>query len=542
MGAIDRIRARTMSPRAWIESNLSIRDKQAKVIPFRYKPIQVQLDAAAAAQKAAGKPVRIICLKARQQGASTWTEGRLYEIGRRRPHHSITVIGNERENSEHLYSMYRLFSESESHPLPFARSNVKGLRWAEPHGSQVMVTTAEKRFAGSGHTNQAVHISELAKWPRPRDTMLSLMQSVPGGPGSFVVVESTANGVGNYFHELWLDAMAGRTDWVPVFLPWYQDPDYRLPVGGYPLDAVGDHERYNVYPGQEVELQGLGVDLEQLTWRRWCIDVNCAGDVEQFAQEYPANDIEAFLHSGRPRFQVRQLQAWLNAATDPIGVGSITDSGFEPGDGPLRIWEHPRPGSTYVIGADTSEGLVGGDYSPAVVMERSTRRVVAVWHDQPEPDAFAHHIAALGRYYGTALAAVESNNHGWAVLAELRKCYPLQMIMRRLETGTATVSQGPRLGWATTPTSKPDLIGALAAAIRDDEIIVPDKETIRELMGYLILSGGKTGNGPGEHDDRVMALAIALRAAAYTGTGEYPGYDASRNTSIPSSPVKEVRH
>uniref|UniRef100_A0A6H2A2H2 Putative terminase n=1 Tax=viral metagenome TaxID=1070528 RepID=A0A6H2A2H2_9ZZZZ len=532
MGAIDRIRARTTSSRKWIESNLFIKDKRASIVPFRYKPIQIKLDAAVAEQRRQGRPVRIICLKARQQGVSTWTEGRLYEIGRRHPHYSITVIGNELENSNHLYGMYRLFSEREPHPLPFARSNTKGLTWAEPHGSQVVVTTAEKRYPGSGHTNQAVHISELAKWPRPRDTMLSLMQSVPDTPESFAVIETTANGVGNHFHGLWLDARAGRTEWAPVFLAWHEDPEYRRPVDSYPMDGLGEHERYNAYPGQETDLQAKGVDIEQLTWRRWCIDTNCSGELEQFAQEYPSNDTEAFLHSGRPRFSVRILQRWLGQAVEPISKGSLDDAGkLRRGEGDyLHIWDEPAVGRDYVIGADTAEGLKDGDYSAAAVLDSDTKRLVATWHGHVEPDEYAVHLDRVGRYYNSALLAVEANNHGWAVLSELRKLYPRHRLMRRLSTGSDVVESGEKLGWYTNSTNKPEIIGKLAAAIRDEEMPIQDRATIEELMGYLILGGGETGCASGAYDDRVMALAIALMAATHSSARE-AGYNAQRNST-----------
>src|SRR5690606_22391893 len=86
-------------------------------------------------------------------------------------------------------------------------SNRKEIAFAELD-SRITVDTAGNTAAGRSTTPQWLHCSEVAFWPNARETMLSLMQAVAKGPGSMVVIESTANGVGGYFHTEWLRAKA----------------------------------------------------------------------------------------------------------------------------------------------------------------------------------------------------------------------------------------------------------------------------------------------------------------------------------------------
>ena len=524
------------SARQWIEQNLVIRNKDGEIVPFQYNPIQARLDEAVAQLQAQGKPVRIIILKARQEGASTWTEGRIYEKIRRQRNQSALIISHELESSNHLYGMFERFHAHDPQKLPTDQANRKRLKFSSPHGSEVLVSTAEKAHAGSSTTNQALHISELAKWPRAEQTMLSLMQTVPDNPTSFVIVESTAFGATGYFKRLWDDAVAGRNEWMPIFFAWYDLPEYQMPVGTVPLTHFGTHPRYNASPGEEDGLRQQGVTDEQLTWRRYAINNRCGGDVELFHQEFPANAAESFLHSGRPRFDTAILARWKRSCVPPIWEGTIDIRGqlVEGEVGSVRIWENPVPGEQYIIGADCAEGVPGGDYSAGAVLRKSTRQQVATIHGhlgEIESDAYGHLLEHLGYHYNTALIAPEINAYGRAVVEYLlKRNYP--RLYHRPSQGKEEVDYSNQVGWQTNSATKPVMISDLAAAIRDESIDIPEKETVHELLGYLVLDNGKTGNAPDDsnsHDDRVMRLAIAIQALNYVSTPPIKGWDDRRH-------------
>ena len=510
----------------WCETHLWIHTKAGTVVPLRFKPVQLRILEAIERLEAEGKPVRIIVLKARQQGVSTLTEALIYERVRRRSWQSATIIGNETENSDHLFGMFKLFNDRDPDAPEKVKSNAKKLEFKSPHGSQVIVTTAKKAHAGTGHTNQAAHISELAKWDRAETTMLSLMQTVPDGADTLAIVESTANGATGYFPTLWHDAEAGRNAWTPIFLAWFEDPEYRMPVGSYSLSSLGSNPRYNLHPtsdagpGDELILREQGIDDEQLTWRRWAIDNKCGGDLLLFRQEYPATPREAFLASGSPRFNMVILDRWEQACTEPAQRGTYDarrqwvegeDAAF------VSIWNAAEADETYVIGADCSEGNEGLDYSSAGCLGRRSRRQVATIHGhlgEVEADAYAHLLMCLGYEYNTALIVIEVNAYGLAVAEALLKAQYPNLYFRTVAGEDKDAPPSRKVGWKTSPATKPLLTSDLAEAIRDDSLDVPCVETVRELQGFRRLGNGKEGSDPSDknaHDDRAIHLGLCVQ-------------------------------
>lgn len=145
----------------------------------------------------------------------------------------------------------------------------------------------------------ATHNSEVGFWPNAQQIMAGLGQTVPMAPGSEVILESTANGLGNLFHQMWTLAVAGKSDFMPVFLPWFVQQEYRRPVSpGFELSA--DDQEY---------MATFGLDLEQMAWRQAKINTDFAGDVDWFNQEYPATPDMAFLKVGhKPLIQTLRVQ------------------------------------------------------------------------------------------------------------------------------------------------------------------------------------------------------------------------------------------
>jgi len=182
--------------------------------------------------------------------------------------------------------------------------------------------------------------------------------------------------------------------------------------------------------------------------------------------------------------------------------------------GPLAVWEYPNTDHRYVLGADTAEGLEHGDYSCAQVIDLSTGLQVAVWHGHIEADLFGEEIDRLGRWYCNALVGVESNNHGLTTITTLRRLgYP--MMYRKRTLNSARTKQTMEYGWRTTITSKPLMIDELGMALRNDELKLRDKSTVKELRTYVRDEKGRTNGSP--YDDRVMALAVAnqMRKVAF---------------------------
>lgn len=134
------------------------------------------------------------------------------------------------------------------------------------------------------------HNSEVAFWPNAQEHAAGILQAIPDEPGTEIFLESTANGVGNYFHKLWQAAEAGESEFVAIFVPWYWTAEYRIETGEdfIPTEEENDYQA------------AYGLDLEQIAWRRKKITE--LGDATLFKQEYPATAAEAFQVTGADPF------------------------------------------------------------------------------------------------------------------------------------------------------------------------------------------------------------------------------------------------
>lgn len=141
----------------------------------------------------------------------------------------------------------------------------------------------------------ATHNSEVAFYKHADEHAKGIMQAVPNVNNTEIIIESTANGVGDWFHQMWQAAEAGISDYIAIFTPWFWKDEYRRELReGFQRTA------------QEDELQELyGLDDNQLMWRRMKIvdlSVNGADGEKFFMQEYPNNATEAFQMSGEDSF------------------------------------------------------------------------------------------------------------------------------------------------------------------------------------------------------------------------------------------------
>jgi len=265
----------------------------------------------------------------------------------------------------------------------------------------------------------------------------------------------------------------------------------------------------------EKEIQkAYGLILEQMEWRRWTIKNKCGDDVNKFDQEYPANDVDCFLVSGRPRFDARKLHSMLLAATDPVTRGLLHEDGsrvrLETNErGFLRIWKPPRMNGRYVIGGDVAEGLSYGDFSCLHVYDWENLDLVAEWHGHMEPDLFGIEACKVGKIYNNALVAIEVNKDQTVAVRMKNEGYPHRYYRQGRPNVRTSRKPSTELGWLTTSVTKPVMIDTLATAITEGANI-PSKETVSEMMTFVYDDKGSMGAQHGCFDDRVIASAIAM--------------------------------
>lgn len=512
-------------PKFYIESLLWIKTKKRKIERFKFNAVQQRVYKVIEKLREAGKPIRIIFLKARQTGISTLTEGLIFQDTATHPNVTSLVIAHNKESTAHIFKMSKMFWDrmdvdfrpmrqySNKIEVSFDNSSETKRKDNPGLGSSIRVDTANNPNAFRGFTGQNLHCSELAFWEKPDDVMLGLLQAIPAIPESIIVIESTANGAGGYFYHMWKDAKAGENDFTPIFVPWYEDPEYRkeLPHDFKLLDM--SHPIY----GNELKLkERYKLDDRQIWWRRWYIKNYCNNDPLKFKQEYPITDVEAFVSTGSNVFDADTIEDYRKY-TKPAVRGEFveSDKGIEfeeRTNGKWRIWKKPEEGNRYVMGTDVAEGLAEGNFSCIDILDKKNIEQVAQYHGHIKPEILAIELKKAGLYYNGALAGVENNNHGATTLGALKKIYFRIYYQRGFDKRVNKPTS--KIGWHTNRKTKPLMIDKLEKSLRKKEIIINSSFTLDELAEYVEKVDPDTHNvkmgaaGQG-YDDRVVSLAIA---------------------------------
>ena len=506
----------------YVETFLKIRTKSGALVSLKLNEPQLRLYEVIAKRYKANKPVRVIILKARQMGFSTLTEGIVFWATATRENTDSMIIAHKDEATANLFRMSKLFYEQLPPPIKpmLQASNAQELNFDKPSRdrserkglkSRIRCATAGGSGQGRSYTLRNVHMSEFAFWPGDKlETYSGIMQAVPDEPGTIVIVESTANGY-DMFKTLWDRAVAAQQagddeGFIPVFFPWYEMSEYRRPVpSGFELT---DEER---------ELKAtFKLDDEQIAWRRWCIEVNCGGDLNKFKQEYPATPDEAFIATGTCVFDKEALvlrRAAVSADKWEYGRFTYKNDGLRISDiewqpekgGPIRIKKKPEEGVPYVIGGDTAG--TGSDSFVGQVLDNTSGEQVAVLQQLMGETEYTRQMYCLGMYYNTALIGIETNYSTYPVQELERLRYPKQYVRQHLDKYTQKLTD--EFGFNTTSRTRPTIIDNLKAVAREHLELISDYGTLGEMLTFVYDENWRPEAEEGEHDDLVMALAIA---------------------------------
>lgn len=467
----------------WRLRNLyHIRTKDSKVVVFKPNPVQELFFAK--------KTNRNIILKARQMGMSTAIMMYFLDKTIFNENQNTVIIAHQKDDVIKLFRKIKLaYDKMPDIVKPTTKYDTKNELYFDKINSRIEVALQNR-----GDTISNLHVSEVGFIKDAREKMLATLQAVPEDVGE-LFFESTPNGVGNYFHDMWVKAKAGENDFTPHFYAWFNDPTYKykhkMPLDEYDLEKMKE----------------LGVTKTQMYWRKR--KIRQVGE-RDFKQEYPEDDKSCFLSSGNPVFNLENLDRMQQHLIAKPLVGEVESGVFEKDRyGSFYFWEKPYKEAEYVIGADVCEGG-SSDASVAIVLKRSPLKVVGKIYGKFDPDIFADKIVELSRLYNMAFTGVEVNGPGLVTTLKLEKGDHIIPLYKVKQYDQLQEKMLEKIGWRTTSQTKPLIIESLVAAIRDEIIDIPDDTTIQELFTYERDTNGRTNATKGCNDDHVMALAIAL--------------------------------
>lgn len=274
------------------ERCLRIRPKSGgELVPFTMNRAQEYVHSRLEEQRARTGKVRALILKGRQQGISTYVGGRFYHRVTHNKGMWCYILTHEQDATDKLFSMVDRYHENCPDlvkPIT-GNSNSKELSFLKLN-SGYAVGTARTTAVGRSQTLQLLHGSEVAFWPNAATHFAGVVQAVPDIPGTEIILESTANGMGGEFHERWEQAERGDGDYITIFVPWFWQEEYQRIA---PPDFRPTEE--------ELEYMALHqLSLGRIVWRR--AKIAELRDPVLFKQEYPATPVEAFQTVGHDSY------------------------------------------------------------------------------------------------------------------------------------------------------------------------------------------------------------------------------------------------
>ncbi len=511
----------------WCATCATVRDKvSGRNVRLRLNAPQRHVLADLERQRLSGKGIRMILLKARQWGGSTLVLMYMawIQLVLKRNWNSI-ICGHKRSTSSVIKGMY---SKLLQHYPKELLDGGKRMEFKTFEGNAnakiitgrdclVLMGTAQTDDVVRGYDIAMAHLSEVAFWPtstmrNPEDVMRSIDGSLLVGGLTVEVLESTANGIGSYFHNEWLHSVNGETDKQAVFIPWYEIEIYRLPVEETEIPAL-----WRSLDAYERNLWHIGCTLEMIKWyhekRKSYLSHH------KMMAEFPTNPTEAFSTSGRCVFSLSRLNAMRAHCRAPLAKGElkllhgkwrIVDEGAAR----LKVWKMPADGDNYVVGVDIGGRSDGADYSVISVIATHDGfcETVTQWRGHIDHDLLIEKAMNIATFYHQALLVVESNTlethiadggKSAFLLRRLKSEYP-NVYRRKVKNG------GVKVGFQTNVLTKTQIVNNLVAMVRDGLLVEHDTDAIDEMSWFEEKVGGGYGAIDGKHDDMVMSRGIAL--------------------------------
>lgn len=570
-----------VSFQAWWESFAQILTKQGTVIggflspgernPRKLRPnkLQERLDQAVQWCLANEVPIRIIALKPRQKGCSTYLTAILYWLIRKFSFQAC-IIGGKLKQVRSLWTMLRRYCKKDVHDWPNA-GEIGASEGAFTNESTVVKETAKDAEAGRSGTIHCLLCTEVARWSEfgvanASGVLNGIENCVPYEKNTFEGLESTARGASGPFYERWSKhslpfdefkkrfeaGTLGEITFIQVFAGWHEFEeawvDLTKEQSKLLLEDLTDHEKAMV--------RDFKIVPEQIAWYRRTLANTCQGDLEMMKREYPTTPEEAFSSSIPSRFDTDQLKILMGEALmaetaitsgiieNPSGDNKIMEFVPDEGDPRILLADRPVPGLKYLVIVDpaTGESMTEGDDPDChgiiairrgyVDPDRGWQRPKVVASNMPEDrrdvDVAADDAYRLARYYGNCPVVVEGNKDpGFIVLL---KQWGANLYERESAAQDKRQKRTGKLGFITKPGKGSEnnqtrrwIIENLARSIRElgknyEGIEIPFRHIVQELTTFVRYPDGVPRAMEGCHDDYVLAVAIghALEAASQT--------------------------
>ena len=400
-----------------------------------------------------------IILKARQLGISTISAAYISWLMMFHRDKNVLVIATKFGTAANLVKKVKAIHRNLPDWMRIAKISIDNRTSFElSNGSQIKASSTSSD-AGRSEALSLLVIDEAAHVEGLDELWTGLYPTL--STGGRCIALSTPNGVGNWFHQSYVDAEEDRNDFYQTRLSWDVHPDR-------------DQEWF------EKETKNMSRT--------------------QIAQELECN----FNMSGETVFHPEDMEKLKSLVCEPK-----YRTGF---DRNFWLWEEYREEFTYMISADVARGD-GKDYSTFHIFKIETMEVVGEYQGKLTPDMFARMLLDVGRQFGECMLVVENNTIGWTVLDKLQEAaypnlfYSYKSSHDYVDPLTAETKSNAVMGFSMTTKTRPLVVAKLEEFVRNKLVTVYSKRLLNEMETF-IWHNGKPQAMKKYNDDLIMAFAI----------------------------------
>lgn len=496
----------------------------------------------------AGKPIFIILLKARQWGGSTLTQFYMMWIQLMwKKNWNSVVCADVDDQALNVLGMFKKAIERYDTMITHGKHirfvpymGMDTTRVIEHRGCRISVGSVQHPDKIRSQNVTMAHLTEVGVWSdtlhhSPKALTQSLAGTILPKPYRLKVLESTAKGIGNFFHQTWLGACKkkgerGKNEYTPVFVPWFMIDYYTKAISDYTvfINSMSAYERV---------LFGYGATLEAINYYR-DLQEQFHDNPQGIFNEFPSTPEEAFQSTGHNFYPQEYVEELRKGVKDPIIIGEIVGDErkgskalenirlLPESNGNLSVWidkdNKPPMANRYLVVVDIGGRSDSSDRSVICVFDRywmhepgGVPEIAAEWCGHIDHDLLAWKAAQIATYYDNALLVVESNtlemegsegNHFSTILSEIADVY--DNMYRRNKTEQLVKGGVVRYGFHTNSSTKPMVCDFELEVLREGLYIEHCNEAVNEHATFEVKENGELGAVEGCHDDRHITRAI----------------------------------
>lgn len=399
----------------------------------------------------------------------------------------------------------------------------------------IITAEANKPDACRGDTLNLLIIDEVAAISHMEEIWAAAGLTLTKSRGKCIAISTPKGQSGWYFEQY---THAEENGWNIIEAHWSEHPDYKRgmyqwikdetkPDGGYikyyneqwpdvrdpiQLKKYSTRELYNYVRDGRLRSPWYDYESKRLGVQKTRCELDCS-----------------FSGSGSEVIDAEIIRAIEMVAKDNPPI-SHDDLGIT-GRGLWKSYKQFKdydPDHGYILSADVATGD-GSDYSGCVVVDITTKEVVATYKEQLDPLQYAKIIKDIAITFGGCLVIVEYQGPGLTVLLELKTLKYMNIYYHTMKKGEITKNQKRKIGFWQGDSTRTLGGDRLEECINSGEIKIYSTDITAELHTWIWATDGKRRHADGKHDDLIMALTNAMFYIFYVVTKRANNNNAMRS-------------